>query len=197
MRLVYEALAERQRLRKNAPHLVKILPFLIPIFSKDGLINSKVARAMGSAMWMYDLTGGARIGKLHKRLKRDEAVEYIAAPSVRAPRRRVPLLRRADRRRRLTLTIARTAALEFDAVIANGCRVTGFTKDGNGHVNGADVEADGASFTIQAGSWSTPPACGPTTCAPSTRAGTPTRSAPRKASTSRCRGRRCRTESLW
>ncbi|HUS61838.1 MAG TPA: FAD-dependent oxidoreductase, partial [Acidimicrobiales bacterium] len=70
IRLVYEALAERQRLRKNAPHLVKVLPFLIPIFSKDGLINAKVARAMGTAMWMYDLTGGARIGKLHKRLKK-------------------------------------------------------------------------------------------------------------------------------
>src|SRR5437588_7176199 len=75
IRLVYEALAERQRLRKNAPHLVKILPFLIPIFAKDGLINPKIARAMGSAMWMYDFTGGARIGKIHKRLNRDEAVE--------------------------------------------------------------------------------------------------------------------------
>src|ERR1044071_9803941 len=77
VKLVYEALAERQRLRKNAPHLVKILPFLIPIFSKDGLINPKIARAMGSAMWMYDLTGGARIGKIHKRLSRDEAVDYM------------------------------------------------------------------------------------------------------------------------
>src|SRR5690606_7005357 len=62
VRLVYEALRERQRLRRNAPHLVGLLPFLIPIFSKDGLINAKVARALGSAMWMYDLTGGARIG---------------------------------------------------------------------------------------------------------------------------------------
>ena len=49
IKLVYEALAERQRLRKNAPHLVKILPFLIPIFSKDGLINPKVARAPGTS----------------------------------------------------------------------------------------------------------------------------------------------------
>src|SRR3954466_12119544 len=52
VKLVYEALAERQRLRKNAPHLVKVLPFLIPIFSRDGLIDPKLARAMGSAMWM-------------------------------------------------------------------------------------------------------------------------------------------------
>ena len=79
VRLVYEALRERQRLRRNAPHLVDVLPFLIPIFAKDGLINAKVARALGSAMWMYDLTGGARIGKLHKRLSKEEAVEQIEA----------------------------------------------------------------------------------------------------------------------
>src|ERR687891_2731566 len=59
VRLGYEAGRERQRLRRNAPHLVRLLPFLIPIFSKDGLINPKIARALGSAMWMYDLTGGA------------------------------------------------------------------------------------------------------------------------------------------
>src|SRR5438874_12046364 len=70
VRLVYEALHERQRLRRNAPHLVKVLPFLIPVFSHDGVINPKLARAMGSAMWMYDLTGGVRIGKLHKRVDR-------------------------------------------------------------------------------------------------------------------------------
>src|SRR3954451_12988583 len=31
VRLVYEALRERQRLMKNAPHLVKVLPFLLPV----------------------------------------------------------------------------------------------------------------------------------------------------------------------
>src|SRR5256885_12264568 len=36
VRLVYEALAERQRLLRNAPHLVKELPFLIPLFGKEG-----------------------------------------------------------------------------------------------------------------------------------------------------------------
>jgi glycerol-3-phosphate dehydrogenase len=151
VRLVYEALAERQRLRRNAPHLVKILPFLIPIFSKDGLINPKVARALGSAMWMYDLTGGARIGKIHQRLKRDEAVAYM--PTLPAERLAGAYLyydAQADDAR-LTLTIARTAALEFDAVIANGCRVTGFDRDDRGRVSGAAVEADGQSFHIEAG----------------------------------------------
>ena len=150
VRLVYEALAERQRLRKNAPHLVKILPFLIPIFSKDGLINPKVARAMGSAMWMYDLTGGARIGKLHKRLRKEQAVEYMPTlPVERLAGAYLYYDAQADDAR-LTLTIARTAALEFGAAIANGCKVVGFLKDGAGRVSGAQVEADGDVFDVQA-----------------------------------------------
>src|SRR3954452_6980587 len=150
VRLVYEALAERQRLRRNAPHLVKILPFLIPIFSRDGLIDPKLARAMGSAMWMYDLTGGARIGKVHKRLHKEQALEYM--PTLPADRLAGAYLyydAQADDAR-LTLTIARTAALEFDAVIANGCRVVGLEKDAQGRVRGATVDAGGDTFTIDA-----------------------------------------------
>src|SRR6186997_1712772 len=67
VRLVYEALHERQRLLRNAPHLVRVLPFLIPMFTgKDGILNPKLSRALGSAMWMYDLTGGWRVGKRHE-----------------------------------------------------------------------------------------------------------------------------------
>ena len=61
-RLVYENLAERQRLLDNAPHLVSPLPFLIPLFGKDGLVNRSVARVYLTALWLYDLTGGIRIG---------------------------------------------------------------------------------------------------------------------------------------
>ena len=41
VRLVYEALYERQRLRRNAPHLVSLLPFLLPILTKDGVVSRK------------------------------------------------------------------------------------------------------------------------------------------------------------
>jgi len=58
-RLVYENLAERQRLLDNAPHLVHPLPFLIPLFGKDGVVNAAVAKAYTTALWLYDLTGGA------------------------------------------------------------------------------------------------------------------------------------------
>src|SRR5689334_15517621 len=113
IRLVYEALHERQRLRHNAPHLVKVLPFLIPVFSRDGVINPKLARAMGSAMWMYDLTGGLRIGKLHKRIDKAEALEYMATlPAERLAGAYLYYDAQADDAR-LTLTLARTAALDF------------------------------------------------------------------------------------
>ncbi len=141
VRLVYQALRERQILRHNAPHLVKILPFLIPIFSKDGLINKKLARAMGSAMWMYDLTGGARIGKLHKRLSVDEAVAHMPTlPRGRLAGAYLYYDAQTDDAR-LTLTLARTASVDHGAVVANGVALVGIDKDEAGKVSGATVRA--------------------------------------------------------
>ena len=45
-RLVYEALHERQVALRNAPHLVRVLPFLIPILTRDGLINRRIALSL-------------------------------------------------------------------------------------------------------------------------------------------------------
>lgn len=128
IRLVYEALAERQRLRRNAPHLVKALPFLLPVFTgKGGVISKKLSRALGSAMWMYDLTGGARIGKLHKRISPDEAHAHM--PTLRRDRLAPSYLyydAEADDAR-LTVTVARTAALDFGAVVVNRVAVAGIS----------------------------------------------------------------------
>jgi glycerol-3-phosphate dehydrogenase len=150
VRLVYEALRERQRLRRNAPHLVRLLPFLIPLFSKDGLINPKIARALGSAMWMYDLTGGARIGKLHRRLKKAEAVGHMPTlPEGRLAGAYLYYDAAADDAR-LTLTLARTAALRHGAVMANHTTVVELLHDTSGAVRGALVEADGERFEVRA-----------------------------------------------
>jgi len=149
IRLVYEALRERQRLRHNAPHLVRLLPFLIPIFSKDGLINAKVARALGSAMWMYDLTGGARIGKLHKRLKKGRAVEHMPTLPVDRLAGAYLYYDAAADDARLTLALARTAALDHGAVVANHAKVVELLHEG-GRVAGAVVEADGGRIEVRA-----------------------------------------------
>ena len=148
--LVYEALHERQRLRRNAPHLVTILPFMIPILTRDGVISKKIARALGSALWMYDLTGGWRIGKLHKRLKSAQANTHL--PTINADRMSSAYLYydAAADDARLCVTIARTAALH-GAVIANRCPVQQILHDENGKVCGARVApVGGEPFEIQA-----------------------------------------------
>lgn len=149
IRLVYEALRERQRLRHNAPHLVRLLPFLIPLFSKDGLINPKVARALGSAMWMYDLTGGARIGKLHKRLKKGEAAAHMPTlPEERLAGAYLYYDAAADDAR-LTLTLVRTAALDHGAVVANHAGVVELLHQ-DGLAVGAVIDADGQRVEVRA-----------------------------------------------
>ena len=142
IRLVYEALAERQRLRHAAPHLVRLLPFLIPILGRDGLLNPKLARAMASALWMYDLTGGARIGKLHQRLSAEEAFAHF--PTLRRDRLVSGFLyydAQTDDAR-LTMTVARTAA-DHGAAIVNHCGVESLLKDRD-RVVGARVRAHDA-----------------------------------------------------
>ena len=127
-RLVYENLYERQIILRNAPHLVRVLPFLIPVLSRDGLINPKIARALGWALWLYDLTGGARVGKLHKRIDKEQALAHM--PTMPADKLAGAYLyydAQTDDAR-LTLTIARTAA-EHGAVVANRAGVTGLRKD--------------------------------------------------------------------
>jgi glycerol-3-phosphate dehydrogenase len=138
-RLVYEALHERQRLIENAPHLVAPLPFLIPLFGKDGVVNKGVARAYATALTLYDLTGGLRIGRRHRRIDQAETLAHL--PTLRTERLVAGFIyydARADDAR-LTLAIARTAALDHGAVVANYTEVTGLVTDASGHVRGARV----------------------------------------------------------
>lgn len=149
IRLVYDALYERQRALRNAPHLVRVLPFLIPVLSRDGLINPKIARALGSALWMYDLTGGARIRKLHERIDKETALAHM--PTLRAPNVAAAYLyydAQADDAR-YTLMLARTAAT-YGAVLANHAGVVALHRDAAGRTNGATVVADGATIDIRA-----------------------------------------------
>ena len=143
-RLVYENLAERQRLLDNAPQLVSPLPFLIPLFGRDGVVSKTVARSYSIALWLYDLTGGLRIGVRHKRVTKDQALAHL--PTLRTDHLVAGFLyfdARADDAR-LTLTLARTAALDYGAVVANYTPVVRLTTDENGDTTGAVVRPDPA-----------------------------------------------------
>jgi glycerol-3-phosphate dehydrogenase len=107
--------------------MVEVLPFLIPILTKDGVVSRKIAKALGSALWMYDLTGGWRIGKFHRRLGAEQAAEHF--PTAHLDRLSGGYLyydATADDAR-LTLTIARTAA-RHGAVVVNRCRLVGLDR---------------------------------------------------------------------
>jgi glycerol-3-phosphate dehydrogenase len=150
-RLVYENLAERQRLLDNAPHLVSPLPFLIPLFGREGVVNRSVARVYRTALWLYDLTGGMRIGRRHERVSREQALAHM--PTLQADRLVAGFLywdARADDAR-LTLAVLRTAALDHHAVVANHVAVTDLTTGPDGKVNGAVVEPVGREpFAVRA-----------------------------------------------
>jgi glycerol-3-phosphate dehydrogenase len=147
--LVYEGLAERQRLLENAPHLVRPLPFLIPLFGKDGVASKGIATAYSTALWLYDLTGGLRIGRRHRRLSLDEA--YAHFPSLRRDRLVAGFLywdAQTDDAR-LTLAVARTAVLDHGAVAANYAPATDVLRhQDTGRVTGVRVQPSGGAAPI-------------------------------------------------
>ena len=147
--LVYGALRERQRLLHNAPHLVRTLPFLIPVMSKGGVVNRKVGWALGKAMWMYDLTGGARIGKFHRRLSAADTLKHL--PTMPADRLAYGFLyydATVDDAR-LCVTVARTAA-SHGAAVANYVSAVGVRAGAAGAPSVVTVEADGRRFDMRA-----------------------------------------------
>jgi len=149
-RLVYENLRERQRLLKNAPHLVRILPFLIPLFGNNGAVSKAVIKGYGSALRLYDLTGGWRIGRRYQQVTKDQALGHLPTLNV---ERLVAGFLYFDARgddARIAMTIARTAADSFDATVANYVRAVGFTYADSGEVNGVQVRdvITGENWTV-------------------------------------------------
>lgn len=148
--LVYHSLTERRRLLRNAPHLVRVLGFLVPIYTRGGLIPRAFARLFGLVLWLYDTVGGAPLGHRHVRVSGQDALAHM------------PTL---DRNRidsgylyydaqvddaRLTLAITRTAALDHGAVVANHAPVTRLRKDADGRVSGAWIATENGELEVRA-----------------------------------------------
>ncbi|MCR8669607.1 glycerol-3-phosphate dehydrogenase/oxidase [Agrococcus sp. HG114] len=156
--LVRHSLLERQRLRRNARHLVQRLPFLFPVLSVGGVFDRRLAAGFESLLWTYDLAGGWREGILHQKLSKSEVLAHC--PTFKADRLDGGFLyfdARADDAR-LTLGIARTAAFHGAAVL-NGAKVTDVRREA-GKVAGVVVEVDGEEIAVRSravviavGSW--------------------------------------------
>ncbi|MBB3015449.1 glycerol-3-phosphate dehydrogenase/oxidase [Cupriavidus alkaliphilus] len=148
--LVRHSLLERQRLRRNARHLVQRLPFLFPVMERNGVFDKRLAKAFESLLWTYDLAGGWREGILHQKLTKAEVLSHC--PTFNEEHLTGGYLyfdARVDDAR-LTLNIARTAAFHGAAVV-NHATVAEITRDGHGKVDGAIVHAGEREIRVRAG----------------------------------------------
>lgn len=148
-RLVYENLHERQRMLRNVPYLVQPLPFLIPLFGSNGVASKAIVRGYATALRLYDLSGGWRIGHRYRRIDREEALGHL--PTLRTDRLVAGFLyydARGDDAR-VALTLAKSAAMMFKASVANYVRAIDVTEI-NGRVNGVVCrdELGKVDFTI-------------------------------------------------
>ncbi|HVL52721.1 MAG TPA: glycerol-3-phosphate dehydrogenase/oxidase, partial [Vitreimonas sp.] len=132
-RLVREALAERHLLLRLAPHLVRIEPFVVPVFGSPIQLGY-----IGAGLTLYDLLGAARDGG---------RTRYLGPSGV---RRLVPAVRRTglaggfvyhdgvEDDARLALAVARTAR-QHGAVVATRARALATSPGGTGRVDGVIV----------------------------------------------------------
>lgn len=144
--LVREALAERARLLRLAPHLVRLESFLFPLYGAP-----VVTRAFYEAgMTLYDVLGSARSGGRHRHLGVDEALDF--APGLRRKDLRGAMLYHdgMEDDARFTLAVLQTARSK-GAVAVTRARVTGAIRDGD-RVTGAKVRdlLTGADFDVRA-----------------------------------------------
>ena len=139
VRLVYEALHERQRLRRNAPHLVKVLPFLLPVFTgKDGR-----GAAQAGPRPRHDHVGL----RPHRRRSASASCTSASASTRRSPTcrrcaasgwpRRTSTTTRRPTTPASRSTIARTAAIDLGAAVANRVAVVEHPQGRRGRASGA------------------------------------------------------------
>lgn len=146
--LVRHSLHERQRLRRNAPHLVQRLPFLFPVMEREGIFDARLAKAFEGLLWTYDLAGGWREGILHQKLTKAEVISHC--PTFNETYLKSGLMyfdARVDDAR-LTLALARSAAY-FGATILNHTKVTQMVRRENKVVGVVAVTSDGREIAVE------------------------------------------------
>lgn len=147
--LVRHSLLERQRLRRNARHLVQRLPFLFPVMEREGVFDPRLSKAFESLLWTYDIAGGWREGILHQKLTKAEVLSHCPTfDDTWLTGGFMYFDARVDDAR-LTLNLVRTAAFH-GAAVANHAHVVALTRNGHGKVDGAIVHADGRERRVRA-----------------------------------------------
>jgi len=130
--LVMEALKERGRLLKNAPHICHNLPFVVPVYEWwDGPFY-------GVGMKLYDMLAG-KLGLGPSRfLSREETLERLPNVESRGLKNGVIYHDGQFDDSRLAVALAATIA-DKGGIALNHCRVTGFRKRA-GYITGVTAE---------------------------------------------------------
>ena len=150
--LVREALAERRRLLRNAPHLVSLEPQLFPIYGLPFVHKA----FYDAGLTLYDVLGARHDGGWHKRL--DVSGSLAAWPSLRKAGLRGGLLYHdgVEDDARFTMTVLRTAlAMEPEPVAVTRVRATGLRTDTSSDPSRIVAATDllgGSELAIRAGS---------------------------------------------
>ncbi len=155
LKLVFEATAERAVLLKLAPHLVRPLPFLFPVYrgDKEGLA------LINAGMWLYDALSLFRAPRMHR--------TFSPGPTL----DREPLLAQKGLTgsgvyydagtddTRLTLATG-LSAWEHGTDVFTACRVVGWERN-QGGICGAEVEDRLTGRTVHLGARAVVNATGP------------------------------------
>jgi glycerol-3-phosphate dehydrogenase len=159
--LVREALAERSRLLRLAPHLVRIEPLLFPIYG----IPFATKAFYDAGLTLYDILGARHDGGWHRRLSVAETVDM--APILRRQRLRGGLVYHdgVEDDARYTLAVLRTA-LAAGGVAVTRVRATGIRARADESVeallaqdlvDGTDLEIRTRAVVDATGVWAAQP----------------------------------------
>jgi glycerol-3-phosphate dehydrogenase len=127
--LVIEALKERGILRRNAPHLVHDLAFIVPNYAWWE------APFYGIGMKVYDMLAGKYGFGKSSRLSKDQVLQRIPTLETRGLRGGVLYYDGQFDDSRLLINLAQTAS-EHGALLLNYAQVHALSKDADGFVNG-------------------------------------------------------------
>jgi glycerol-3-phosphate dehydrogenase len=121
-KLIHEALTERKRLLKNAPHLVKPLPFVMPTYKW----YEKPYFSIG--LTLYDLLAGTSSVPGHERISKSQAVDYFPSIKKAGLKGGIKYYDAQFNDARLNVATIR-GAKEAGATILSRVEVTGFIKE--------------------------------------------------------------------
>ncbi|MCW2920519.1 MAG: glpD 2 [Thermoleophilia bacterium] len=158
VKVVRESLRERSRIQRNAEHLVRPLPMLLPTYGHGPMPLQRLK--LGAGLWVYEALGHRKAaGSLHQWLDVGEFTRLVPGVSI-GPRGRTPF-RGAHHYHdasaddvRLVLAVLRTAVAN-GALAVNGAPVTRLLREGErvvGAAIGGDAAAQAAQSTPEAGS---------------------------------------------